>query len=69
MIEKLLRDAQERFWSFCSMQAQVVSELATAEIIDLRHRAEELSSHQDASWRATAEVVKSACDLELEKRK
>ena len=69
MINKLMHDAQERLWDFISIECQIIHKLSLPEITDLHHRAGELSSHPEESWRMTADIIKNICELEIEKRK
>ena len=69
MINKNTAWVQEQLWNLCKAEIVIVSALSGGELSDLKHRAEELSSHAEASWRMTAEIIKSACNMEMEKRK
>ena len=68
MIEARINSIQDKFLALFQSEREAIAKLPTSEIIDLQHRAVELSNHDDYSLRVASEIIRASCILILENR-
>lgn len=70
MIEKHLQEVQRRFWTLFVSECKKLEEmnLSESELNDMRHRADELHTNAQASWRITGEIMRAACERIIERK-
>jgi hypothetical protein len=68
MIESRIKSVREKFMALYASEREAMFTLPESELGELLHRAEELTSAQEFSVRAAAEIVRRAATMILEER-
>lgn len=68
MIESRIKSVRDRFMALYASERDAMSKLPKADLVELLHRAEELTSAEEFSVRAAAEIVRCAAAMIIEER-
>ena len=68
MIESRIKSVRDKFVSLYASEREAMSALPESELDELLHRAEELTSAQEFSVRAAAEIVRCSATMIIEER-
>lgn len=68
MIEARIKSVREKFMSLYASEREAMTALPKADLVELLHRAEELTSAEEFSVRVAAEIVRCAATMIIEER-
>ena len=68
MIEARIKSVRDAFMALYASERDAMAILSTSELDELLHRADELTSAEEFSVRAAAEIVRCAATLIIEER-
>jgi|GEM_PF-3802146 hypothetical protein len=68
MIESRIKSIRESFMALYAVERKAMEQLPSSELGELLHRAEELTSAEEFSVRAAAEIVRCAATMIIEER-